>query len=597
MNLSAVGRLKLGSTPEAAQAELTGIMKRFLAANAPDVKLAYGVLSLADQAGRTVRRGLLILLGSVIFVLLIASANVASLLVARVANRQRELAVRAALGAGRRRIARQLVTENVVLATCGTAIGIAIAYWATKMMLSLVPGSMPRADDIGMDWRVLAFAAAIALVGGSAFGIAATMSVPWTRLAAMLHAGDIRSAGTVRQRFGRRVMVATEVALSLVLLVGASLLMRSFIELRQVEPGFDARSTLTAGVALPVAGAFNPLRDGPEWAAKLNAMTARLAEAPGVVAAGAVSSLPLAGGFESGGIRVVGEPVLPAGQGPSAQYNVVAGRYFDAVGIRVIAGRAFDSGDDAPGRRSLIVNQQFAVRHFGSAAAAIGRQVQASFEFTPDAAPRLIVGVVSDVRQSALDEDPVSQVYLPESQMSYPFLTFVARTAGDPLMLLPALRKAVHDVDGGATVKDVRTMDDVVEHSLARQRFSMTLIATFAGLALLLAIVGLYGVLTLIVGQRRREIGVRLALGAGPGDVVRMVVGESARVAGVGIVAGILAALALTRVLGSLLYGISATDAATFTAASVVVAAVALAATWAPARRAARMDPKDALTE
>jgi predicted permease len=595
MNLSAMGRLSATTSPVAAQSELSAIMKRFLAENAPRLKLGYHVVSLVDQAGKKVKRGLLILFGAVVCVLLIASANVASLLVARVSNRQRELAVRAALGAGRGRIARQLVTENLVLAGTGTALGVVISYWATKVMLALVPGAMPRADDIGLDWRVLSFAALVALLGGVVFGVAASASVSWSRLAGSLHAGDLRSTGTLSQRYGRRFLVAAEVALSLMLLIGAALLTRTFVELQRVRPGFNAKNVLTAGVGLPIAGRFDPFADGPAWAAKMNGIAAQLSTSPGVVAAGAVSSLPLSGAFESGGTRIVGRPTPAPGQAPSAQYNVVAGNYFAAAGINVLAGRAFDTGDDEPGRRGIIVNQEFARVHFGSVADAVGRDVVATFEFRNNAAPRTIVGVVENVKQTALDDPAAPQVYVPQSQMAYPGLTFVIRTKGDPMTAVPALREAARAADPGATLNDVRLMDDVVALSLARQRFSMTLIGTFAALALVLAIVGLYGVLALIVGQRRREIGVRMALGARPSDVVRMIVGEGARVAALGVIIGVGGAFAMMRVLGALLYGVSATDTLTFAGASVVVATIALAATYAPARRAARVDPKAAL--
>lgn len=594
MNLSAVGRIS-DISPSAAQAELSGIMQRFLKENAPNLKLDYRLVSIADQAGHKVKRGLLILLGAVVLVLLIAGANVASLLVARIAIRQRELAVRAALGAGRGRIARQLVTENLVLAVAGTAIGIVISYWATKVMLALVPGAMPRADDIGLDWRVLLLATVVALLAGVGFGVAAAFAVRWSRLSATLHAGDLRSAGSVAHRYGRRFLAATEVALSLMLLIGAALLTRSFIALQQVRPGFDASNVLTAGVSIPIAGRFAPERDGPRWSATFNEITSRLGSSPGVAAAGAVSSLPLSGSFESGGVRIPGKTYQP-GQGPSAQYNVVAGNYFSAAGIRLFAGRTFDASDDAPGRASIVVNRELARRQFGSEAGAIGRELNATFEFTRNRPPRTIVGVVDDVKQTSLDEEPTPQVYVPVSQMTYPGLTLVVRATGDPLSLLGAVKREVRAVDPAATVNDVRAMEDVVSHSLARQRFSMTLIGVFAALALVLAIVGLYGVLALIVGQRRREIGVRLALGAEPRNVVRMILGEGARMAAVGVVLGIGGAFALTRVLGSLLYGVSTTDAWTFGGAALLVAAVALAATYAPARRAARVDPKTALT-
>ena len=573
-------------------------MQRFLRENAPRLRLDYRVVSMADQAGQKVERGLLFLFGAVILVLAIATANVASLLVARVGTRERELAVRAALGAGRARIARQLVTENLLLAVAGTAIGLLVAWWTTQGMLALVPGSMPRADDIGLDWRVLSFAALVTLIAGGGFGAATVFAVRWSRLGSALHEGDLRSAGSVRHRYGRRLLAATEVALSLMLLIGAALLTRSFIALQQVRLGFDATHVLTAGISIPVAGRFMPEQDGPRWSATLNEITARVSLAPGVAAAGMVSAPPLGGAFESGQVRLPGVTYEP-GQGPSTQYSVVAGEYFKAAGIKVLAGRTFDASDDPAGRATIVINRVLARALFGSESGAIGRQVIAMFEFDRNRPPRTVVGVVDVVKQLSADEEPTSQVYVPVSQMTYPGLTLVVRASGDaardPRSLLTMIKREARAVDPAVTVDDVRTLEDVVSQSLARQRFNMTIVAVFAALALVLAIVGLYGVVALIVGQRRREIGVRLALGAQPRTVVRMILAEGAAMTVVGVALGVGGALALTRLMEALLYGVSRTDAWTFTSAAALVTAVALGATWVPARRAARVDPRTAL--
>jgi predicted permease len=393
---------------------------------------------------------------------------------------------------------------------------------------------------------------------------------------------------------GRQLLVTTEVALSLVLLIGAALLTRSFVRLQQVEPGFDASGLLTASAFLPVGGQFNPVRDGPKWATAFNQATARLNETPGIVAAGAVSSLPLTGGFESGGVRITGRAPDPPGQGPSAQYNVVSGNYFKATRIGIVAGRVFDSSDDAPGAATIIVNREFVRKYLPSESDVVGRTVTPTFTFTQGVL-HTIVGVVENIKQQSLDEDPLAQVYVPQSQMSYPGLAFVLRVDGDPITAIPILKRELRAVDPAIRITDVRTMEDVLDHSLARQRFSMTLIAIFAGCALALAIVGLYGVIALTVGQRKREIGVRLALGARPADVVRMVLAEGSRlsIAGVGI--GVLGALALTRVLGTLLYGVSTTDIQTFVGTAVIVFLVSLGAGFVPARKASRVDPTEAL--
>jgi putative ABC transport system permease protein len=590
MNLSAVHRRHSNVSLANAERQMGRIMSDFLADNAPDFKLGYRLVPLAEQAGRGVRRGLLILMGSVLFLLVIACANVTSLLVARATSRTRELAVRAALGAGRARIARQLITENMVLAAAGGALGIAISYWGTKVMLALVPGSMPRADDVGIDWRVLSVAALVALAAGALFGIATAYSVRWTRLSAELHSGGTRSTGDRGRRFGRQVLVTAEVALSLMLLIGASLLTRSFLRLQQVEPGFDATNVLTLGVGLPVAGQFDPARDGPKWAATLNQATARVSSLPGVIAAGAVSSLPLGGAWESGGLRITGRVPDPPGQGPSAQYNVVSGDYFKAARITVVSGRAFDTRDDVDGAGSIIVNREFVRRYLSNVSEPLGHTVTPTFGFTSDKL-HTIVGIVDNVKQQSLDDEPGAQVYVPQSQISYPGLTFVVRMAGDPLGALAAVKRELRAVDPMITVSNVRTMQDVLDDSLARQRFSMTLIAVFAASALVLAIVGLYGVIALIVGQRTREIGVRLALGARPADVVRMVLFEGSRLGIAGVVVGVMGAFALTRVLDTLLYDVSATDTLTFAGAAAIVLLVTLIAAFGPARRASRVDP------
>jgi len=590
MNLSAVGRRQPDVSLENAQRDVSRIMSDFLRENAPTLKLDYRLVPLAQQAGGKVKRGLLILMGSVVFLLLIACANVASLLVARATSRRRELAVRAALGAGRARIARQLITENLVLAAGGGALGIALSYWGAKVMLSLVPGSMPRADDVGIDWRVLSVAALVALVVGALFGIATAHSVRWTQLSAELHSGGTRSTSDTGRRFGRQLLVTAEVALSLMLLIGAALLTRSFVRLQDVQPGFDASNVLTVGAGLPMAGRFDPVRDGPKWATTFNQATARLSTLPGVIAAGAVSSLPLSGGWEGGGLRITGRPPDQPGQGPNAQYNVISGDYFKAARINLVSGRAFDSSDDATGAGSIIVNREFVRKYLSKESDALGLTVTPTFTFTSNKL-HTIVGIVDNVKQQSLDGEPAPQVYVPQSQMPYPGLTFVVRTEGDPLNAIPAVKRELRAVDPTITVSTVSTMKDVLDNSLARQRFSMTLIGIFAGSALVLAIVGLYGVITLIVGQRSREIGVRLALGARPADVVRMVMLEGSRLGLAGVVVGVIGAFALTRVLNTLLYDVSATDTPTFVGAAVIVLLVSLAAALGPAMRAARVDP------
>jgi putative ABC transport system permease protein len=602
-NLSAIARLAPGVTPAAARAELVAFgERRFRELGWPAGQFAYTTVALEDQASRTVRRGLLVLLGAVGFVLLIACTNVANLLVARTGARDREFAVRAALGAGRVRIIRQLVTENIVLALGGAVVGMLIAVWGSRAMLALVPGSLPRADDVGIDLRVVAFACLVAVVAGVVFGLAGAMHVARQSLAATLQSAGTRLTGNARRRFGRRLIVATEVALSVVLLVGAGLLAGSFARLQRVTPGFDARGVLTGNVLLPVGARFDPVRDGPRWYRFFDQLTTRLDALPGVRDAGAVSSLPLSGAVESGGFMIEGRPAPKAGNAPSAEYAVVSGDYFAAMGIRLLGGRAFDSRDrsDAPG--VVIVNRELARRHFPDGSP-IGHRIRTTFDFSRGA-PREIIGVVDDVKQTALDAETRPAAYVPASQMPYPFMSVVVRAACpaaaadcDAAATLPAVRKELASLDATLALSDVRMMSDVFADSIARQRFSMAVLGVFAGLALLLALVGLYGVIALSVGQRRREIGVRMALGAQPRDVLSLVLGEGLRVTAIGVVVGLSGALALTRVLRSLLFDVSTTDPRFFAGAAVLVAAVALVATYLPARRALGVDATLALRD
>jgi predicted permease len=604
MNLSAIARLAPSVAPAAVQAELDAFGKRlFKELGFPAGQFTYAIVGLEEQAARTVRRGLLVLLGAVGFVLLIACTNVANLLIARTGAREREFAVRAALGAGRLRIVRQLVTENIVLALGGAVVGVTIAIWGSRVMLSLVPGSLPRADDVAVDARVVAFACAVAVLAGIAFGIASALHIARRSVAATLQSGGTRLTGNARQRFGRRLIVAAEVALSVVLLVGAGLLAGSFARLQRVTPGFDPNGVLTGNIVLPVGAHFDPVRDGPAWRQFFDQFTARLDALPGVSDAGAVSSLPLSGAVESGGFSVEGRPRPAPGEGPNADYSVVSGDYFAAMGIRLLSGRTFDSRDrsDAPG--VVIVNRELARRHFPGTSP-IGQRLRTGFDFSNGASPREIIGVVEDVKQTSLDAETRPAAYVPEAQMAYPFMSIVVRakcaaggTTCDATTVIPSVRAELARTDATLALSDVRSLSSVFADSIARQRFSMAVLGVFAALALLLALVGLYGVIALSVGQRRREIGVRMALGAQPRDVLSLVLGEGMRVTVLGVAIGLAGAFGLTRVLRSLLFDVSATDPRFFAGAAMLVAIVSLAATYIPARRALGVDATSALRD
>jgi len=594
LNLAAVGRLESGTSADAARGAIDAGLAVLLRSVAPTSDLAFRIIDLRTQAGASVRTGLWLLLGAVGLVLVIACANVTNLLIARTSSRRREFAVRAALGAGRARIARQLITENALLAASGTVLGLVVSLVATRAMLRLVPGSLPRADDVSLDWRIGAIATAIAVGIGAVFALVAAMQTRFGALAGALRDESGTTAGNRAASAGRRALVAGEISLSLMLLVCASLLVASFARLLDVAPGFDPRGVQTAGLVLPIPGAFNPERDGPGWARAFAQLDARIAAGPGVLAAGGVSSLPLSGGVESGGIALADDPPPAAARAPQAQYAVVQGEYFRAMRIPLITGREFNSHDDAASAPVVIVNQEF-VRRYLHGRSPIGRGIACYFDFSGGKRERTIVGVVGDVRQTTLDAAPEPQAYLPEAQMPYPALHFVVRAAGGPAAIPRFLIRELAAFDSRLAFNDVRTLADVVGESVARQRFSMVIVGVFAASAIVLAMVGLYGVIALSVGQRRREIGVRVALGARSRDVLALILADGARIGAVGIVLGAAGALAMAHLARSLLFGVAPTDARIYLLSAVIIAAVSLGATIIPARRATRLDPTAAL--
>jgi putative ABC transport system permease protein len=600
LNIAAVARLRPGATMAGANAQLDALARR-LATLYPrtNARLGLRAVSLADQAAMPVRRSLLVLLGAVGFVLLIACVNVANLLIARTAARRRELAVRAALGAGTERIARQLVTENVLLALVGAGVGMALAAAATRVMLALVPGQLPRADDVAVDWRVLGAAALTALVAGVAFGIAAAFHARRAPLAEGLFAGASRATAGTARAAGRRLLVGTQIALSLVLLVGAGLLSLSFVRLQRVDPGFVPTGAITSQVVFPISGNFDVAREGPAWSALFTQLTDRLGQMPNVEAAGAVSALPLSSTIESAGVTIEGRPPAAPGQGIGGEYAVVSGDYFRAIGMRLLAGRTFDARDRKETTPVVIVSREFERRYFPGDRA-IGHLLSGGYDWVPTT-KRLIIGVVGDVKQTTLDAQAAPALYVPQTQMPYPALTLVVRTransaaASDPAAALPAIRRELHALAPDMALAQVRTLDDVFASSLARQRFSLVLLGAFAATALVLALVGLYGVIALSVGQRRRELGVRIALGARPADVRALVLREGLRVAFLGTLVGLAAAAAVSRLIQGMLYGVSAVDAGVYAGAAAIVILVALGASWVPALTATRVDPVIAL--
>ena len=592
-NLAVVGRLAPGRTPAQARDEIQSLVAATLREAGSTLDMGSDVVLLREQAARPVQRGLLFLLGAVVVVLLIACANVAGLLSARIGERRRELAVRLALGARSRRVGRQLVTEMLVLALAGGAGGAVCAWGGTHLLLSLVPGDLPRADDIGMGLPVLAAIAVVSVLCGLAFG-GLCMKRVWATDAAEVLRSSTRTTDGGGARRGRRLLVAAQVALSVLLLVGAGLLLRSFGKLQSVRPGFEPGGAITGDINVPFVGALDPERNGASWARMFETVIARVAQLPGVIAVGAASAIPLTGTAEGGGFRVVGRAEPKEEEIPRTAYIVTEGDYFRAAGIRVLRGRPLALSDRLEAPAVAVVSRSLAEKYFPGEEA-IGQQLRTTFEFTRDPRPRTIVGIVDDVKLFTLDGDVTPTMYVPEQQMTYPSLSIVVRTREAPEAIVASVRRELRAAHPTATLSDVRTLDDVMRNSLARQRFTLTLIATFATAALVLAVFGLYAVIAMSVQARRHELGVRLALGARPRSLVFLILREGMQLAGVGVVVGLAGALALSGVLRALLYGVDARDALVFGGAAIIVVAVAAVATWVPARHAARGSPGEAL--
>ena len=589
--LLGVGRLRAGVTREQAEAELGGVAAR-LEQQYPETNAGrrVAVRPLLADTVRQYRPMLLLMLAAVGFVLLIACANVANLLLARAASRSREMAIRAALGAGRLRILRQLLTESLMLALAGGGLGVLLAVWGVDLIAALFPSDfvryIPGWGQIGVDRRALLFTLAVSLAAGVLFGLAPALRASRADLNDALKEGG-KAGGAERNRL-RSLLVVAEVALSLVLLAGAGLMLRSFVRLLEVKPGFDPERVLVAELILPRAR-YREDAQAVEFYSRLREGVGGL---PGVRSAALTSFIPLAGSNATTGFTVEGQPRPPHGQEPEANYRAVTPGYFSTMRIPLVGGRAFDEGDAAGAERVCVVNEALARKYFPGEDP-LGRYVRGEGG-TPEAQLKRIVGVVGDVRHN-LDEDPKPEIYFPEAQDASRSMVLVARADADPLSLAPAVRAQVQALDRDLPVYNVRTMDQVRAESIFRQRFSVVLLGIFAALALALASVGLYGVISYTVTQRTHEIGVRMALGAQGGDVLRMVVRQGMAHVAVGVGAGLAGSLLLTRVMAGLLYGVSATDPATFAGVSLLLAAVALAACLVPARRAAKVDPIKAL--
>jgi putative ABC transport system permease protein len=529
-----------------------------------------------------------LLLGAVGFVLLIACANVANLMLVRATSRQKEIAIRTALGASRLRIIRQLLTESVILALVGGALGLLLALWGVDLLTRLLPKDFPRVESINLDFAVLGFTLFVSLITGVVFGFAPAWQVSRIDVQESLK-DNARGSTGVRNRL-RSLFVVAEVALSLVLLVGAGLLFRSFLQLQSVNTGFNAQQVLT--MRLSPSGAN--FREDAQYIAFYQLVEERLRAIPGVQAVGAINTLPLAKGPTTA-FRIEGRPPLPIDQWPGVNYRDVSADYFRALNIPILQGRSFDNRDTAAVPLVVMINQAAADENFAGENP-IGKRINfGGVDSNNQPVWMEIVGVVANVRSLELQEAPAPEIYTAESQDAFASMSFVMRTTIEPAGLTAAVRQAVQEVDKAQPVSDIRTMENIVSDAVTQPRFNLILLGVFGGIALLLSASGIYGVMAYTVSQRTHEIGIRMALGARAGDVLRMVMGQGLRLTVIGISCGLLASLLLTRYLSSLLFGISATDTLTFVIVALFLAGVALVACFVPARRAAKTDPMVAL--
>ncbi|HEY5220166.1 MAG TPA: ABC transporter permease [Gemmatimonadaceae bacterium] len=546
----------------------------------------------------SIRPALLVLLGAVGFVLLIACANVANLMLSRAAARQKEVAIRTALGANRWVLVRQLLVESVVLSLTGGALGLLLAYAGVRALVAVNPSNIPRIAELSIDGRVVAFTAVVAVITGLLFGVVPAIQSSRGGLHAALKEGGRGGTTDRGGQFVRRALVVAEVALALALLVGGGLLLKSFARLEGVDPGFSSHNLLTFNLALPKTQYPNDTVQAAFFAAVLP----RIAAVPGVKAAGATSVMPFGGNWSTGSFNVEGYTPPPKGSGPWGDIRIVTPSFFSTLQIPLIKGRYFGPQDDAQSPTEAVVDEEFVHKFYTASQDPIGRRLY--FGPNPPNSKTqyiTIVGVVGHAMHEGLDADPRVQVYFPEAQVfrigSVPSLDIAVRTSGDPRNFVSAVRNAIHDVDRNLPMSSVSTMDDLINASLGERRLSAVLLGVFSAIALMLASIGIYGVMSYTVAQRTREMGVRVALGAPRGRVLRLILGQGMTLALLGVGLGLVGAFGLTRFIAAQLYQVRPTDPITFATVAAILSVVALAAMLGPAMRATRVDPIVALRE
>jgi predicted permease len=589
--IRALSRMKPGIRIEQARAEMLTIARQ-LEQQYPNSNsgVSASAVSLLDLWAGNLRTTLSLMLAAVGFVLLIACANAANLLLARASGRQRETSIRIALGAGRWQLLRQLLTESVLLSTAGGAVGLLLSYWGVRALLKIAPADIPRLETAQVDLPVLAFTLAISAITGILFGLAPAWQASRADANESLKSGGRTATGGMKRHRARRLLLVAEVALSVVLCGGAGLMIRSFFKAKYSDPGFDTNNLLTFELFLN-----KNYKTDPQQAAVFRRIVDRLSTLPGASSASMAGCVPIDGTCWGSVFTIAGRPLPERAKLPSSQWNVVGSRYFETMRIPLKKGRSFTDSDTADSPAVMAINEAAAKKFFPDEDP-LGKRIKQAWPESPGPW-REIVGVVGNVKQNGLDTGELAEIYLPHTQNTWNSMTMVMRTSVPPASMFPAAKAAIQEIDRELPISAVHTMDEYLVQSLGRRNFTMMLLGIFAGMALLLAGVGMYGVIAYSLSQRIPEFGIRVALGARRADVVKLVVGEGMVTAAIGILLGLGAAFPLTRMTASLLYGVGAYDPLSFALVCVVIVTIAIAASLVPAYRATRVDPLAALRQ